>query len=107
MMLIDLLLAQMHKTSHIECQSFIAGIGKALFALYMLYRLALKGQRVVYHKHGDEPLLFCAGGAFQLDSVTPEELRRSDTWWVLAAKQQSASAFQTLCVGSLVLSGHV
>ena len=71
----------------LKCQTSIAGIGKSLFGVYMLYRLALKGQRVVYHKHGDDPLLFCTDGAFQLDFVTPEELERPDTWWVLATTE--------------------
>ena len=75
-----LFLAQPYRTSHTKCQAFFAGIGKTLFAVYMLYRLALKGQRVVYHKRGDDPLLFCADGAFELDLVPPKELRRSDTW---------------------------
>ena len=61
----------------------------------MLYRLALEGQRVVYHKRGDDPLLFCADGAFRQAQLPSEQLDRSDTWWGLAGYQQSAFAFSS------------
>ena len=57
-------------TSHTQCQAFFAGIGKTLFAVYMLYRLALEGHRVVYHKHQQEPKLFCADGSLPTGSTS-------------------------------------
>lgn len=58
------------------------GIGKTYFGYLMLHRLALQGQRVVYHQLGLDPLLFCDEGAFQLANPRTE-LARSDTWYLV------------------------
>ena len=78
-----------------QVSGFLCRHRKDVVAVYMLYHLALKGQRVVYHKHEKRPKLFCADGAFWPAQVPPEELDRSDTWWVLATTEKIEPARRT------------
>ena len=87
----------LYQTTTLSVKLSVAGIGKTYLGYLMLHRLALQGQRVVYHQFGSGPLLFCAEGAFQLADIRPE-LDRSDTWWVLAT--QGCFKSQTILVQS-------
>ena len=49
----------------------MAGIGKSMFGYYVLWRWALRGERVVLRKdqyEDEDAFLLCAAGAFQLNN---------------------------------------
>lgn len=59
----------------------IAGIGKSLFAYFLMWRLAQSSQTVVWDRRGRTPIMFCLDGAFEGSLTTfTDALRDPETW---------------------------